>query len=263
MTEEEATTFLKKLRAEINKNTEFSSFYPIDEEIVNFIWVSTKDERIGNCACHYEVIFNDPKDGNPDVASVEVHFETPTYKSFQGIELPAELAYGDWGRKDGRIIFKDMGGDKKPTKPAVIERLRELERLVGRDLRAAFDSQLPQLNPEQGVPVSKSKRGPTEVAKEYVGYKCEICPDHETFIDKTGKVYMETHHLIPLSKQADFDYSLGQEQNLVCLCPNCHEEIHNGMNRMELVEELWNQRKKRLKAAGIGINLTDLKAYYS
>ena len=77
------------------------------------------------------------------------------------------------------------------------------------------------------------------------------------------KNFTEAHHLIPMAGQADFENSLDQEQNIVCLCPNCHKAIHYGADKLELVEELWNQRKTDLKAAGIGINLSDLKADYA
>ncbi|MBD5447418.1 MAG: hypothetical protein HDR32_06690 [Treponema sp.] len=255
MTKQERADFLRELKADINDYTEFSCTYPFDDDIENFIWVKTKDAKIGNFDCHYEVIFYVKGDGvRTDVPFVEVHFESPSYKSFQGIELPEGLAYENWEKKDGRIVYTD-GGDERLSSVAVIERIRKLDRQIGKDLRAAFDSQIPKAN--------EKKPHAAESAKAYAGDKCEICADREVFLTNSERNFTEAHHLIPLSKQGDFENSLNQEQNIVCLCPNCHKEIHHGMNKLELVEELWNQRKTELKAAGIGINLSDLKAYYA
>lgn len=266
MTKKDRIAFLRELKAEINDNTEFSCTYPIDDDIENenFIWVKTKDAKIGNLACHYEVLFYAKGEGmNTNVPFVEVHFESTTYKSFQGIALPEGLAYADWGKKDGRIVYTDEG--EELSKEAVIKRLRKLEKLIGQDLRAAFDSQIPKAgtDTELGFAAAPTKRTIKENAKWYAGNKCEICAEHETFFTDDGRMYMEAHHLIPLASQAEFENSLNQEQNVVCLCPNCHREIHLGMNRLELAEELWNKRKTELKAAGIGITLSDLKAYYA
>ena len=64
MTKQERADFLRELKADINDYTEFSCTYPFDDDIENFIWVKTKDAKIGNFDCHYEVIFNDPADGS-------------------------------------------------------------------------------------------------------------------------------------------------------------------------------------------------------
>lgn len=267
MTKQEKITFLKELKTAINENTDFSCTYPIDEAIENFIWVSTKDERIGNLACHYEVLFYSKGCGVPtDVPFVEVHFESATYKNFQGIELPEWLTYDNWSnRKERRIIYTD--GKEECSTEAVIKRLKKLEKCIGQDLRAAFDSQIPKAdtNTEQEDAATPGTRTIKDNAKWYANFRCEINPDHETFVTEGGINYMEAHHLIPPKKwvQAEFENSLEQEQNLVCLCPNCHREIHHGMNKLELVETLWEQRKKKLKAAGIGVTLSKLREYYS
>lgn len=255
MTKQERIDFLRELKADINEYTEFSCTYPLDEDIDNFIWVGTKDARIGNSACHYEVIFYARGEGvRTDVPFVEVHFESATYKNFQGIELPEWLAYEDWDkRKESRIVYTDDGGSRL-SNVAIIERLRKLDKHIGKDLRAAFDSQIPKAN-------TKNKNA-IENARAYAGDKCEICADHESFVTGSDRNYTEAHHLIPTANQADFENSLDQEQNIVCLCSNCHNAIHYGADKHSLVEELWNQRKTRLKAAGIGITLSDLKAYY-
>ena len=95
-------------------------------------------------------------------------------------------------------------------------------------------------------------------------YTCEACPSHESFVSKrTGKRYVETHHLIPLEYWESFEYSLDVEANIVTLCSNCHNLIHYGKNAMELIDKLYEMRKQELNSAGIGIDKQLLIDMYS
>ena len=52
---------------------------------------------------------------------------------------------------------------------------------------------------------------------EAAHYMCENNPAHHTFIaQRTGKAYMEGHHLIPLKFQSKFDCGLDVYANIVC-----------------------------------------------
>ena len=87
--------------------------------------------------------------------------------------------------------------------------------------------------------------------------------DHKTFISKrTDRPYVEVHHLVHLEYWRYFENSLDVEANIVCLCSNCHNEIHYGKNAIGLVMQLYNLRKEELSAAGIDINLEDLVDLY-
>jgi 5-methylcytosine-specific restriction protein A len=97
-------------------------------------------------------------------------------------------------------------------------------------------------------------------------YKCEFNPSHETFIsDKTGKNYMEAHHLIPINKQDLFENSLDVPGNIVSLCPNCHRRIHHAEkeDKKQFIRELFKQRTHKLKAFGIYITLEELFIMYN
>ena len=95
-------------------------------------------------------------------------------------------------------------------------------------------------------------------------YTCEFNPDHKSFISKkTNMRYMETHHLVPLEYWKDFNNSLDVEANIVCLCSNCHNEIHYGKYADKLIEPLYEKRKQELEAAGIAIDLDDLLDMYN
>ena len=84
-------------------------------------------------------------------------------------------------------------------------------------------------------------------------YKCEGNFQHETFLSKrTGKQFMEGHHLIPVGFQIDIWNKYGVNvdcvENIVSLCPNCHRAIHygNDLIKSELINKLFNARKKYL-----------------
>lgn len=92
-------------------------------------------------------------------------------------------------------------------------------------------------------------------ALEKANYKCELNPNHQTFINKSnGKPYILGHHLIPLEFEYLFPYSLDIEANIVSLCSLCHDEIHHGINYKELIDKLYNQRKENLKECWIEID---------
>lgn len=100
-------------------------------------------------------------------------------------------------------------------------------------------------------------------ALNHACYKCEINNDHKTFLRKKDEIpYTEAHHLIPMSQQGNFEFSLDIEENIISLCSNCHNEIHYGKNQNELLEKLFNERKDLLKSKGIEINLEELLSFY-
>lgn len=94
-------------------------------------------------------------------------------------------------------------------------------------------------------------------------FLCELDSKHLTFQRKIDdKNYTEAHHLIPMSYYDVFDYSIDIEENVVSLCCNCHREIHFGKRKKNLIETLYNARKKDLEKAGIKIELNELLKIY-
>jgi len=57
------------------------------------------------------------------------------------------------------------------------------------------------------------------------GGKCEFC-QQKGFKMNGGGVYLETHHVVPLSQKGP-----DHERNVVALCPNDHREAHHGERR--------------------------------
>lgn len=100
-------------------------------------------------------------------------------------------------------------------------------------------------------------------ALHMAGNCCELNPGHESFIRKNSDLkYMEPHHLVPMAYSEEFAVSLDVEANIVCLCSNCHNEIHYGKKSKELVKGLYEKRKDLLKSVEIDITLDDLLAKY-
>ena len=96
------------------------------------------------------------------------------------------------------------------------------------------------------------------------GYSCEYSSDHQSFISKrTNKPYMETHHLIPLEFWESFNYSLDVEANIICLCSNCHNQIHYGRDAEDLIVKLYEKRIHELESAGIYISKEQLLGMYN
>lgn len=132
----EKEEFLRKLKNEISKNTEFVCEY---HEGRDYIWVGTHDGLIGDKACHYEVFFYFDK------LSVEAHFDDDDFEGVQKIKLTEEaekkLIFKKWYGKRRRIIYKDnkdfedrdLGDDNLLRK--VINSLREMDWLIGAELR--------------------------------------------------------------------------------------------------------------------------------
>lgn len=114
-------------------------------------------------------------------------------------------------------------------------------------------------------PVSAYPRDPQVVfnALHHAECKCELECNTELFLRKNSQLnYTEGHHLIPLCYQNDFEYSLDVEANVVSLCPNCHRRLHYGDDVSELLRELYESRKDRLKKCGIEISFAQLLLMY-
>ena len=60
---------------------------------------------------------------------------------------------------------------------------------------------------------------------------CEFC-GQPGFRTADGGIYLETHHVIPLSENGGDD-----ERNVAALCPNDHREAHHGERRDEI--RMW------------------------
>lgn len=84
--------------------------------------------------------------------------------------------------------------------------------------------------------------------------KCEVDPTHHTFVTRrSGEMYLEGHHLIAVSKQEMFKFSLDVYANIIGLCPNCHRQMHYGRKEdiKAFLKPIYDQRAERLANSGI------------
>ena len=94
-------------------------------------------------------------------------------------------------------------------------------------------------------------------------YMCEYENTHVSFIRKSnGKNYTEAHHLIPLSFQNEFKYSLDVPVNIISLCSNCHNQLHYGKDIVCILRKLYNSRIEDLKKFKIDCTFEELGRYY-
>ena len=115
----------------------------------------------------------------------------------------------------------------------------------------------------QGVQAYPRSRVAAMIALQNAEHKCEIDSAHRTFERRVDSLpYMESHHLIPMAAQGDFDVSIDVPENIVSLCSSCHNEIHYGKGAARLIEQLYNSRVHLLEQCGIFVSLPQLLNYY-
>lgn len=141
---------------------------------------------------------------------------------------------------------------------------QELQEISGASEQAILNAPSRKILFDNQTSGKKVLRNP-QLAKSAIidaNYQCEVNPEHQTFLNKHEKPYMEGHHLIPCTvKNAKeiwkkFGKNIDCKENIVSLCPICHRTIHMG-NRDEKRRVLSNLIFKRLPILKkIGINIT-------
>ncbi len=98
------------------------------------------------------------------------------------------------------------------------------------------------------------------------GHLCEIDITHKSFLRRNGNVlYMEPHHLIPMSFTDYFGVNLDREQNIFSLCSNCHNQIHYGKKEdvRQLISKLFLSREYEIcSILGKDISVNELFQLY-
>jgi hypothetical protein len=65
---------------------------------------------------------------------------------------------------------------------------------------------------------------------------CECCQSRAPFLRENDEPYLEIHHVKMLS-----DGGSDTITNTIAVCPNCHRELHHGMNRKQLQSALYDR----------------------
>ncbi|MFQ8632396.1 MAG: HNH endonuclease [Intestinibacter bartlettii] len=77
------------------------------------------------------------------------------------------------------------------------------------------------------------------------GTRCMVCDfDFEEVYGEFGKDFIEVHHTKPLYSLED-EVEINPEEDLVCLCSNCHRMIHRRRDKILTVEELKEIMEER------------------
>ncbi len=107
---------------------------------------------------------------------------------------------------------------------------------MGQDaLRDKLDSEHKGLPSKNEKTITVFDRSPYVVAWVLLRAKgkCECC-DWKGFEKTKGVYFLEVHHLKPLA-----DGGEDKIDNAAGVCPNCHRELHYGINKDELKKKLY------------------------
>lgn len=137
-------------------------------------------------------------------------------------------------------------------------------------IKAASTRELIEENTVTGKIIKKDPKL-SKSAIVIANYLCAIDPNHVTFENANGHLYMEGHHLIPgtiLNAKAIWQKNgrnIDCVENIVSLCPNCHRAIHYGKPSVqaEMLAKLYTVQESKLSSVGIHITFDDLLSYYN
>jgi 5-methylcytosine-specific restriction protein A len=105
-------------------------------------------------------------------------------------------------------------------------------------LRKAHPTQPPKGNKKPSVvqsDVTQHVRDPEVVAwvLQNANGVSECCSSPAPFVREDGSPFLEVHHVRRLA-----DGGEDTVENAVAICPNCHRELHYGLNKRTLAEDL-------------------------
>jgi 5-methylcytosine-specific restriction enzyme A len=83
----------------------------------------------------------------------------------------------------------------------------------------------------------------SELAKRLAKGICSLCNEPAPFLDKDKRPFLETHHIVWLSKEGPDTI-----ENTVALCPNCHRKMHI-LNLQQDIERLQSLKRNTLDLA--------------
>lgn len=173
-----------------------------------------------------------------------------TEKSFEYRMQNISYVYSLMGREwvSGLKPAKNVGSNNA----AVIERL--ISEIEGQSLPkvAEFETQVILYKSKERLPKPDGIKEPGKthsqvtdfdrdpkvkawVLKEAAG-KCECCGSDAPFTTAEGGPFLEVHHLRRLA-----DGGSDTVENTVALCPNCHREMHYGINKSSMVSSMYNK----------------------
>jgi len=171
----------------------------------------------------------------------------------------------------GRLkdALADIVGDKTSEyDPVEMETINEIVDYIVVDVKPEWSGvkeiQVMTTSSKTGREIPKRDPQRAADALKRANYLCEYEKEDRTFMRKNGKPYTEPHHLIPISKYRDFDYSVDAMENIVSLCSHCHNLLHYGCweEKEPVLRKLYDDRKDALENCGLKLTFDRLKSYY-
>ena len=71
---------------------------------------------------------------------------------------------------------------------------------------------------------------------------CECCNETAPFEKDDGSLYLEIHHLKMLA-----DDGSDRVTNAIAVCPNCHRELHHGINKLSKLDEIYSKISRLIR----------------
>ena len=202
-------------------------------KVMNFRSIDPRDQRKGLTG------------GGTMDARAWVEFYDPAMEAIDEGRLAAEFRRL-WGDTKGTSPIEDASGQG-----AMVE--AEARRLCSLDLATLMGRHVATSKNRRSKPAARPAttrefdRDPLIVAigKVRAGFQCEV-PSclHPTFKDAGNKPYCEVHHIRPLTEGGKDDLD-----NVACLCPAHHREVHHGKQAGDIRTGLLELRR------AIGIEL--------
>jgi HNH endonuclease len=201
-------------------------------KIMNFRSIDPRDQRKGLTG------------GGATDARVWSEFYDPATGAIDDVRLSEEF-HRLWDAPAQVALIKDAGADEATLDVEARHLLSlDLDTLMGR--YHSTSKSRPAKPAVRSVNTREFARDPLVVAigKVRAGFKCEVprCL-HPTFADVSNMPYCEVHHIRPLAEGGSDD-----PENVACLCPTHHREVHHGKGAAAIQAALSDLRNPAIGA---------------
>lgn len=233
-----------------NKDAQWAIGSVHKDEILDSSW--RDDELKASVEAYLEMLANE-HDGRP--FTKKQYYETlatrfgRTAKAFeyrmQNISYVLSLLGRTWvtGLKPAKNVGAKVAAEiesliaqieGKNVVPAVAFEIMARES-IGKIKSIPLGNQKPETTSAEVTVIKRDPAVKAWVLRESKGI-CECCNGPSPFSGSDGLPYLEVHHVRQLA-----DKGSDTTSNAVALCPNCHREIHYGINSASLVSRLYEQ----------------------
>lgn len=149
------------------------------------------------------------------------------------------------------------------------EEIQKIEPANSEEIQDSANKPLYIVNESQGKTISKDSRI-SKAALAEANYSCLIDPNHKTFTTKRQVTYMEGHHLIPCTvTNSEYFFEKYKKnidcfENIVCICPNCHREVHYGEwnSKSKKIRIMFKKQQEKFNKVGLSITVEELLNLY-